>query len=189
VTKSATLLTVLTLVIVIARPGYAVDRSKADAAGALTSLSPAAVVAAADLIRTGKVYSLAIPTGPDTPAWKGRTYQMLTDRIFVGDEFTFGDNKLQGFDDYVCAWLGIGTQIDGFAHIAVDGHHYHGLPSSEVIRSRGARRFGIENVRPVVGRGVLLDMTLLTNGAPVTPNTAFNQAEIEIGRASCRERG
>lgn len=170
---------VLAVLIALALPSSAADSYDADAAGALSRLSPTAVLAAADLIRSGKVYSLAIPTGPDTPAWKGRTYQMLTDRITIDGEYTFGDNKLQGFDDYACAWLGMGTQIDGFAHIAVDGLHYHGLPSSEVIRPRGARRYGIENVRPIVGRGVLLDMTLATNGKPAATGSSFNQAEIE----------
>lgn len=169
---------------VLAFGTHAADPTEADTAGALNRLSPAAVVAAADLIRSGKVYSLAIPTGPDTPAWKGRTYQMLTDRIFLGDKHTLGKNKLQGFDDYACAWLGIGTQIDGFAHVAVDGHHYGGLPSNEVIRPRGARRFGIENVRPIVGRGVLLDLTLMSNGAPVAAGTAINRADIEAVAAA-----
>jgi len=150
-----------------------------DAQGALAQLSPEAVVAAAGLIKSGKVYSLAIPTGPDTPAWPGRTYQMLTDRILINDDATYGQNKLQGFDDYACLWLGIGTQIDGFAHIAVDGRHYRGLPSSEVIRPRGARHYGMEQVRPIVGRGVLLDMTLLHDGEPLPAGAAINRVNIK----------
>ena len=150
-----------------------------DDRGALRRLSPSAVTAAADLIQNGKVYSLAIPTTPDTPAWTGRTYQMLTDRILINGESTYGRNKLQGFDDFACIWLGIGTQIDGFAHVAVDGRHYHGLPSSEVITPRGAKRYGVEQIEPVVGRGVLLDMTLINDGEALAAGHAIGVEAIK----------
>ena len=151
-----------------------------DDRGALSRLSPSAVIAAADLVNTGKVYSLAVPTAADTPAWAGRTYQMLTDRILINGESTYGRNKLQGFDDFACVWLGIGTQIDGFAHVAVDGKHYHGLPSSEVIEPRGAKRFGVEQISPIVGRGVLLDTTLLYDEKPLAAGHAISSADIRL---------
>lgn len=155
------------------------ENNPLDDRGALSRLSPSAVIAAANLVKTGKVYSLAIPTAADTPAWTGRTYQMLTDRILINGESTYGQNKLQGFDDFACVWLGIGTQIDGFAHVAVDGKHYHGLPSNEVIEPRGAKRFGVEQISPVVGRGVLLDTTLLHNGKPLAAGRAISSADIK----------
>ena len=157
-----------------------------DDRGALRRLSPSAVTAAADLIQNGKVYSLAIPTTPDTPAWTGRTYQMLTDRILINGESTYGLNKLQGFDDFACIWLGIGTQIDGFAHVAVDGRHYHGLPSSEVITPRGAKRYGVEQIEPVVGRGVLLDMTLINDGQALAAGHPVNAEQLK--KVAAREQ-
>ena len=150
-----------------------------DDRGALQRLSSQAVLAAADLVTHGKVYSLAIPTAPDTPAWTGRSYQMLTDRILINGESTYGRNKLQGFDDFACIWLGIGTQIDGFAHVAVDGQHFHGLPSSEVITPRGAKRFGVEQIAPVVGRGILLDMTLINDGQALAAGHGISVSDIE----------
>jgi len=42
---------------------------KDDELGAVNNLSPEGVLQAASLIRCGKVYSLAITTGPDSPAY------------------------------------------------------------------------------------------------------------------------
>ncbi|MGR8947987.1 MAG: cyclase family protein [Gammaproteobacteria bacterium] len=157
---------------------HASDEQSRDDRGALERLTPSIVLAAADLIRSGKVYSLAIPTTPDTPAWTGRSYQMLTDRILINGESTYGRNRLQGFDDFACIWLGIGTQIDGFAHVAVDGRHYHGLPSSEVITPRGAKRYGVEQIDPLVGRGVLLDLTMINDGQALAAGHAIGSREL-----------
>ncbi len=150
-----------------------------DLPGSTANLSPEAVLAASRLVKSGKVYSLAIETGPDTPAWAWRNYQVLTDRIFIDDKSTFGSNKLQGFDEFVCSWLGIGTQIDGFAHIAADGKHYGGLPSSAVIRPNGAVHYSIHNVQPIVGRGVLLDATQLADTEILPAGYAIDRAAVE----------
>lgn len=149
-----------------------------DRHGALNHLSAAQVVAAAGLIRSGKVYSLAIPTAPDTAAYGSRNYRVHVAPIYVGDAATYGMNRLQGYDDVVISQLGVGTQLDGFAHVAVDGRHYNGVPSSEVIRPNGARQFGIEQVPPIVGRGVLLDM-LATAGGSLARDTVFDRAALE----------
>ena len=44
-----------------------------DTAGAMNNLTPEGAVAAAKLVKTGKVYALGIVTGPDTPVWQGRS--------------------------------------------------------------------------------------------------------------------
>ena len=149
-----------------------------DRLGAINNLSAQAVVEAAGLITTGKVYSLAMPTGPKTPAFGPRNYQIRTDRIFVGDSPTVGANKLQGFDDLVISWLGVGTQIDGFAHVGSDGRHYNGVPTEEVIRPDGAIQYGIHTLPPIVGRGVLLDMAAAAGVAQLPERTVFESAEL-----------
>ena len=60
------------------------------------------------------------------------------------------------------------------------GHHlHHDLPNDEVIRPRGARCGGVEQVRPVVGCGILLDTTLSNDGAALAATASVNRAEIE----------
>ena len=52
-----------------------------DRLGAINNLSSSMVKKAAALIESGAVYSLAMNTGPDTPAFGHRNYQLLTKPI------------------------------------------------------------------------------------------------------------
>ncbi|MGR8920128.1 MAG: cyclase family protein [Gammaproteobacteria bacterium] len=147
--------------------------------GALATLEATHVLTAARLIETGKVYSLAVVTGADTPAYGYRNYQIQVAPIYVGDQRRYGANRLHGNDDLLISYLGIGTQIDGFAHVGVDGVHFGGVPEREVLRPRGVARFGIETLPPIVTRGVLLDMTRYFDDEIVADSTAFNREAIE----------
>lgn len=154
-------------------------RSRAhDDLGAINHLSADIVRGASSLIRTGKVYSLAIPTSAATTAYGSRQYRLHLAPIYIGNDATYGTNRLQGFDDLVITHLGVGTQIDGFAHVALNGRHYNGVETAEVIRPDGALRYGIEHLPPIVGRGVLLDMTAGgTDG--VNGRRVFNRRQLE----------
>ena len=99
-----------------------------------------------------------MPTGSKTPAFCERKYQIRTDNISAGDSPAAGVNKLQGFHDLVVSWLGVGTQIDGFGHVGIDGKRYNNMPTVEVIRPNCAIKYGIHTLPPIVGRGVLRDM-------------------------------
>ncbi len=158
--------------------GSVVAREDTDL-GSAGNLSPQAVLEATKLIKTGKTYSLAIETGPDTPAYGHRRYQVLTGKIYVNGSPVVGKNKLVGIDDYTCFWMGVGTQIDGFAHISNDGRHFGGLPASDVVHALGAQRYGVEDIPPLVGRGVLLDMAAFFGTEMMTEGQVFNSKEIK----------
>ena len=124
--------------------------------GALAILTSAHVRAAASLVKTGKIYSLAVITNPEIHAYPGRGYQVLTAPIYIGagDEgHTYGENKLQGIDDFICLWWGVGTHMDGFGHIAIDGKQLHGVPTKQAVHSRGAVQYGVETTPPIAARG------------------------------------
>jgi len=156
-----------------------------DELGAVNNLSAEGVRQAAQLVKTGKVYSLAIQTGPATVAYGKRNYQIHVAPIYIGNDATYGANHLQGYDDVIITYLGVGTQIDGFAHVAVDGHHYNGVATKDVIRPDGVVRFGIENIPPIVARGVLLDMVAAAGPSGLDGNAVFNRKELEA--AASRE--
>lgn len=126
--------------------------------GAVGTLTAEDARTAAALVKTGKIYSLAVQTNPESPAWPGRSFQVLTDHIWVDGQMEYGSNKLSGIDDYISLWCGVATHLDGFGHIAIDGKHYGDFDTADVIRSRGAVKHGIETVPPVATRGVLLDV-------------------------------
>src|SRR5262245_12638127 len=95
---------------------------KDDTLGAANNLSPEGVLRAAKLVKTGKVYSLGITTGYDTPAYAPRTYQIVTIPSAPPNE-TLGANKAVAHDDLLITWMGIGSQLDGLGHLGID-HRY-----------------------------------------------------------------
>ncbi len=150
-----------------------------DTHGAMNNLSPAATVKAAQLVKLGKVYALGIVTGPDTPAWPGRSTSVAVMGIDDGGGAPMGANKVTGHDDVIMSFVGIGTQLDGFAHIGIDRVHYNGVHARDFYRPDGVTKFGTEAILPTATRGVLLDMTKQLKQNPLPPGTAFNRADID----------
>ena len=150
-----------------------------DTHGAMNNLSPEATVKAAQLVKLGKVYALGVVTGPDTPAWPGRSTSVAVMGIDDGGGTPMGSNKVTGHDDIIMTFVGIGTQLDGFGHIGIDRIHYNGVHARDFYRPDGVTKFGTEAILPTATRGILLDMTKQYEISPLTPGTAFNRAEID----------
>ena len=147
-----------------------------DTIGAANNLSPAGVVDAAKLVKTGKVYSLGVTTGYDTPAYGTRTFQIFTETSTT--DAPLGKNKATGNDDFLATWMGIGSQLDGLGHLGIDRTYYNGHHESEFLRPHGLLMLSTDKVPPLVTRGVLLDIVAL-KGGNVAPGTAVNRADIE----------
>jgi kynurenine formamidase len=146
-----------------------------DELGTLNLLADDVVRAAAGEIKAGRRLALGIPMdaeGPQTGAIAGRenpTHEMImVDTPLTGDRSNFTTS-----DDKVALGLQAATHWDALAHVSYDGHLYNGVPSS-VVTDRGAARMGIDKVRTLVGRGVLLDVAAakgvdrLEGGYPLT---------------------
>jgi len=129
-----------------------------DTIGALNNLSPEGVLKAVRLVTTGKTYALGGVTGRSTPAYGHRTFQLFL--YPHADEITppLGKSRGTSHDDYMATWLGIGTQIDGFAHFGIDHRYYNGVTAAELFTPGGAKKFGTHDIPPIVTRGVVLDM-------------------------------
>lgn len=148
-----------------------------DRLGAINELSPEKVLAAAKLVTTGKTYSLGIETGPDTPAYPPRSYQIsIFDHLGPQGD---GTNKITGNDDLVVTHMGVGSQIDGLGHVGIDFRHYNGVPVTDVVRPDGLAMYGTHLLPPIVTRGVLLDIAKLKGVAQMTPGTPIHSADIK----------
>ncbi len=158
-----------------AQPGWTQSKwGPADEVGAANYVTPERVVRAAQLVKTGKLYRLGAVTNAATPAFPPREY-----KIHVWEQSIPSSNALTYTDDMVTAWLGVGSQIDGFGHIGVDHVHYNGHKASDFVTMTGLTRFGVENIPPLVARGILLDMTK-HYAVPAVPNgTVYGPKEIE----------
>ncbi len=135
-----------------------------DRIGTLNLITGEAVAAAAATISTGQRLSLAIDLKNDgvqmgqIPTRINPVHVMGTiDHPDLGDPD--GNAMVPHFsDDMVTMGLQAATHWDGLSHVSYGHHLYNGVPSSSITARGGAEVLGIEHVRTVVGRGVLLDI-------------------------------
>lgn len=130
-----------------------------DERGTTNFITPAQIVAAARLIRTGKVFDLGIPFGSDGPqsGAGGRINPILLVSETGADQDQF-PGAFHYADDYIFMPLQAASQYDALAHVHYDGKLYNGFPATSVS-PHGARHCGIDKQgKGITGRGVLLDM-------------------------------
>jgi len=128
-----------------------------DEIGNANLITPATVLRAARLIKTGKTYSLGIIIDSTTPAYPPRSLSLQV--VQPGQQegarpvssVTYNDDIFQG-------WFGIGPQIDGLGHLGVNGMYYNCNHARDFANISGLTRLGIEKVPPIVARGIVLDM-------------------------------
>lgn len=143
-----------------------------DERGTLNLVTPERLVAAARLVRTGKLFDLGIPFDEHGPQPGGGRINPVHVMTQTGDR-PMGDGASYA-DDYVFMPLQCATQWDALCHFFYDGRLYNGFPASG-ITGAGAARLGIESLgRGVVGRGVLLDVAALHG-------VEWLAADVEIG--------
>jgi kynurenine formamidase len=161
-----------------------------DELGTLNHIQAEDVVAASGLVRSGRVFSLAIPVdenGPQTGGF-GRfnpIHLMIRDgnaavtETVVRDFYGGRDRWIRGTDDLLILPLQSGTQWDSLAHIVFDQRIYNGYHATDV-GSKGAIRNDIANARDrVVGRGVLLDIARSRGRAWLEPGEQIHAEDLE----------
>lgn len=156
-----------------------------DTLGALNFLSSDRVLAAMRLVRKGDVYQLGMVTGPNTPAYGTRKFQLIVHQLADGSGTPVGSNELVGNDDTLITSIGIGSQIDGLGHIGHKHRYYNNRPAAEVVAPDGLKTFGTHTLPGIVTRGVLLDMVRYFGDNPVPSGTAFTEQDIK--RAAKRQ--
>ncbi len=156
---------------------------KDDTLGAINELSPAKVVEAAQLVKTGKTYSLGVEVSKTSPAYPPRTFQIFTVAPGDGTGAVLGSNKATGNDDLVITWVGIGSQLDGLGHLGIDHVYYNGVPATEFMRADGLLKYGTHLLPPIVTRGVMLDIAKLKGVKQLPGGTAITEADLEAARA------
>ena len=133
-----------------------------DELGSANYLTAERVAAAAQEIRRGTVFSLALPMDNNGPM-KGVNGRVNPQHVMLrtgGDVLaTPGETgDIRVTDDAVYMPLQASTQWDALCHIMFQGHAYNGR-GYDSVTSAGARFNSITNLRDrCVGRGVLLDL-------------------------------
>lgn len=160
-----------------------------DQLGAANLMTPESVLAATQLVTTGKVYSLGIIVGKDTPAFPPRSLSVTVLQPNQNGNSGLGSNNFTYNDDIFMGWLGIGPQIDGLGHSGIDHKYYGDRSYDDFAPASGLTELGLEQLPGLVGRGVLLDMTahfdveMVEEGVPYTREdiiAAAESQEVEI---------
>jgi hypothetical protein len=159
---------------------------KDDTLGALNNLSSDGVLRAASLVKTGKVYQLGMVSGPNTPVYGTRKFQMIVHQLADGSGETMGSTDTNGNDDTVITSIGIGSQIDGLGHIGRDHVYYNQFKAVDVVAPDGLKKFGTHGLPGIVTRGVLLNMAKFYGQEPLPAGKAYTQADI---KAAAKKQG
>ena len=132
-----------------------------DQIGTLNHVTPADVVAAAKLIRRGKIFALGIPLGASGPqrGLFGRRWNPIHTMLATGTDALAGrQQRLHYADDALNMPIQSATHWDALGHIFYHDKMYNGHHAS-AVDSNGLSRLGIEHAKDrLVGRGVLLDI-------------------------------
>ncbi|MET9679773.1 cyclase family protein [Streptomyces coeruleorubidus] len=147
-----------------------------DELGTLNLVTDEVVREAAATVRTGRRIPLALPLrrdGVQTGMIPGRI-DPLHVMVQINQEL-FGPGTVACSDDAVTMGLQAATHWDALPHVSHSGRLYNGRPAHSITPHGGAEFGGIDKVRHVVSRGVLLDVARargtdrLDGGYAVTP--------------------
>jgi kynurenine formamidase len=139
-------------------------------------MTPANVLRAARLIKTGQTFELSHVIARDMPLNPGRQFDVHTKR----STGPFGTNQRYSNEELVVSEIGqVGTQFDGFTHQAIDRLLYNCVKMDEVATRTGFSKMGMEKVGTLMTRGVLIDIAGL-KGVDVLPiNYEITAADLE----------
>ena len=140
-----------------------------DQAGASNRITPEKIMSAMQLATTGKVYELGQIYEEGMPLYPGRSYSM----ILPSKDGSGGDNRIVGNDEFLATQIGqVGTQFDGLGHIGqeitmengqVEYVFYNGFTAREMDSYTGLKKLGVEQVKPIITRGILIDIASYKN--------------------------
>ena len=132
-----------------------------DERGSANHMTPAAVLHAARLIRTGDVIELGRVLRAGMPIQATRRFDLHTKRTFMNPQ----SNQRGSNEEVVTTELGqVGTQFDGFAHQSHGDSLYNCFKISDIATRTGFTKLGVEKVGTLMTRGVLIDVAGLKGG-------------------------
>lgn len=169
-----------------------------DRLGTLNLITAEAVIHAASLVRTGQRVSCALDMQHQGGVQIGQMHGRINPlhAMVKINSPDLGDADGRGLvphfsDDIVTMALQAATHWDGLSHVSYERTLYNGISVDTITAMGGATVLGIENVRHLTGRGVLLDIPAakglpsLASDHEVTPADLDEAAEF--GRVEMRQ--
>jgi len=138
-------------------------------------MAPAKVMEAKNLITRGAVYPLGRVYEAGMPMFGTRHYSLRIPQAFK----IAGSNQPVYHDELVSGELGqIGTQFDGLGHFGIGDLFYNGNNRHDFAQPEGLTKLGIENVGPLVTRGILIDIAKYKGVQQLQPTYEITTADL-----------
>jgi kynurenine formamidase len=163
-----------------------------DQLGTLNYITPQVRTNAAKMVRSGKVFNVAIDLKKNAPGWPGRTFLHLFEFKFAG--LAKDGGGVGASDDLIIMHQQVSTQWDAFPHFAYDGKMYNGFSYDEVSMAGAAKNSIHLWADRVVTRGVLIDVARykgvdnLEKGYVITPadlDGALKAQKVKVQSGDC----
>ena len=161
-----------------------------DQAGASNWITPEKILQALSLVNKGKTYEMGqvyentMPTG-------NRTYKLVIPSFPTHGPI--GEEKVVFNDEFLSAEIGqVGTQFDGLGHVGMqmkqaDGSvaevFYNGFKREDMRNPYGLLKLGIEHIKPIITRGLLIDIAGLKEVSTIPDSFELSLAEVRAALA------
>lgn len=145
-----------------------------DQRGTLNYITPEKIMQAAQLVKTGKVYPLAISLDGKGPLWPTRHKNW-----HIAEYYNLDGEGQGGSEDILMIHTHGSTHVDALCHIFRDGKMYNNYTAADAINSTGTRKNGIENIGGIVTRGIMLDIAAFHGVQTLEPNHIITPQEID----------
>jgi kynurenine formamidase len=145
-----------------------------DQRGTLNYITPEKVKRAAELVKTGKVYPLAISLDGKGALWPTRHKNW-----HIAEYYNLDGEGQGGSEDILMIHTHGSTHVDALCHIFRDGTMYNGYSAADAINSTGTRKNGIENIGGIVTRGIMLDIAAHHGVETLEPDHIITPEEIQ----------
>ncbi len=147
-------------------------------------------LAALTLAQTGHVIDLGrtvMPGAPANPALM--TPYVLSPTVRASDNIAMrrangGENDAGAILERIGMTSHVGTHIDALGHFAEGDRMYGGRSAEALTTPSGLAELGVENIPPIVTRGICLDLAGLDGAAHLEPGRAVTQSDLEAAFAA-----
>ncbi len=164
-----------------------------DQTGATNRVTPTVTKAAAAEIQTGVVTPMAYNLVDGVPLFGTRFTKTILTAVATMPGAEYGKNKMSYMEDTYLSQSHVGTHIDGMGHIGVLDCYYNQTPMGKYVTQNYLKRLGLENIKTLATRGVIIDAVkvfqqankLKTNAACRNPcldaGTVISEADLQVG--------
>src|SRR5262245_36246461 len=90
------------------------------------------------------------------------------------------ENQVGGMNERVEMVMHTGTHLDGLNHISRGMKMYSGYDAGQITGTFGTSALGVENVPPLVTRGILIDVSALKGVEHIDKGYAITPKDIDV---------